>query len=114
MFLMAYTKVLILRSPRAGVSKDAQRRSSQSSVLQRSRNAGKGLSEAQPPARDLRAFGHRLHLGPDDVLGDATHAGRGVEAAIGAGHDSPGVADDARNILQPLGNDLGVLDKAGE
>src|SRR4030081_452083 len=104
MFLMAYTKVLILRSPRAGVSKDAQRRSSQSSVLQRSRNAGKGLSEAQPPAGDLGAFGHCLHLGPDDVLGDAAHAGRGVEAAIGAGYDGPGLPADSRAFL-PLGRD---------
>src|ERR1700704_940157 len=113
MFLMAYTKVLILRSPRAGVSKDARRRSSQSSVLQRSRNAGKDLSEAQPSARDLRAVGHSLHLGPDDVLGAAAHPGRGVEAAIGAGHDPPRVADDARDVFQPVGDDFGVLDKAG-
>ena len=35
----------------------------------------------EPLTRDLGAVGHRLQFGPDDVVGDAAHPGRGVEKA---------------------------------
>ncbi len=71
-------------------------------------------SQPEPPAGDPGAVGHRLQLGPDDVLGDPPHAGRGVEAAIGAGHHAMRVADRARDVFEPVGDDLGMLDKPGQ
>ena len=40
--------------------------------------------------------------------------GRGVEAAIGAGHHAMRVADRARDVFEPVGDDLRMLDKPGQ
>src|SRR6185437_10338523 len=60
------------------------------------------------------AVGHGAELGPDDVLGDAAHPGRGVEAAIGAGEHAARVADRPGNVFEAVGDDLRVLDKTGQ
>ena len=66
----------------------------------------------KPLRGDPGALGHCRELGPHDVLGDPAHAGRGVEAAIGAGHHPSRVTDGARDVFEPVGDDLRMLDKA--
>jgi hypothetical protein len=45
-------------------------------------------------------FGHGFELGPDDVFGDAAHAGRGVKTAIGTGNHPVRVADNLRDAFE--------------
>ena len=63
---------------------------------------------------DTRALGHCRELGPHHVFGDPAHACRGVETAIGAGHYSSRVTDGARDVFEAVGDDLRMLDKAGQ
>ena len=66
----------------------------------------------KPLRGDPGALGHCRELGPHDVFGDPAHPGRGVEAAIGAGHHASRVADGARDVFEAVGDDLRMLDKA--
>ena len=66
----------------------------------------------KPLRGDPGALGHCRELGPHHVVGDPAHAGRGVEAAIGAGHHASPVADRARDVFEAVGDDLRMLDKA--
>jgi len=66
----------------------------------------------KPLRGDPRALGHCRELGPHHVFGDPAHTGRGVEAAIGAGHHPSRVTDGARDVFEAVGDDLGMLDKA--
>jgi len=47
----------------------------------------------KPLRGDPGALGHCRELSPHHVFGDTAHAGRGVEAAIGAGHHASRVTD---------------------
>ena len=71
-------------------------------------------SSEQPLRGDPRALAQRRELGPDHVFGDAPAPGRGVEAAIGAGHHAPRIADVPRHAFEPVGDDLGMLDEIGQ
>src|SRR5947207_1820469 len=71
---------------------------------------GRILPPLPPPPQDLgrapRAFGHRREFGPADRLVADPRA----EPAIGAGQHIL-AADEARVAHQPLGDEVGVLDK---
>mmetsp|Transcript_47484 Transcript_47484/g.146977 ORF Transcript_47484/g.146977 Transcript_47484/m.146977 type:complete len:486 (-) Transcript_47484:26-1483(-) len=63
-------------------------------------------------ASDLRALDHGLELGVDDLRGHVHGAGRGGEAAVGAGHDVLG-AHEAHVVHEALRHEPWVLDVAG-
>src|SRR5208282_6137775 len=68
----------------------------------------------KPLRGDTGALSHRREFGPHYIFGDPSHPGRGVKAAIGTGHHTPRVADGARDVFEPVGNDLRMLNKAGQ
>ena len=63
---------------------------------------------------DPCALGHCCELGPYHVFGDPAHACRGVEPAIGASHHALWVSDGPRDVFEPVRDDLGVFNKAGQ
>src|SRR5690606_17712316 len=60
-------------------------------------------------AGDLGAVAQRLQLCPDDIRVHGPETGKGRKSTVGAG-DDPFGADDVDEILEPLRDQLGMLD----
>ncbi len=68
----------------------------------------------QPPRSDARPVRQCLHLGPNDIAGNAAHAGGGIEAAVGSRHHAPRVTEHAGDSLDAVGHDFRMLDEIRE
>ena len=63
--------------------------------------------------REVGARAHRAQLRPHDFLCDFPESRRSLEAAIGPRHHPPRIADRIGRALQPLGDNLVMLDVIG-
>ena len=71
-----------------------------------SRNRRQQVARRRSGSRRGRRRARSAQLLPHERGRDVADAGRGVEAAVGAGDDPPGIADRVGDAVEPVGDDL--------